>query len=395
MIQMYGGKPYIVNGKLNFSSSITSSRTTTSTSGTSETYYSYSRISDNMFKVDYIIKHSNTNNGMALRINGADYAMCMTYYTPDKKGNDEKKPIKFFGSIKLSSLTMHPLVMEIEDASQSKNGAQEAKKEGQGTAEESKKNEPKQYPIALQQDGAGQIRLLVQVDQTTLHEYRTDNFWDLFMIVPANVRKDLCTLCRHYNASFFSAEQNVLFLLNSAISKIPKIDEQKEAQYKQWVADLSSDDFVTRLAATDRIKNEGKVFDAYIRKVDLSQLDSEARIRLKLAINNSFFDVIQMDDDEGIANQFMGKDYLYITFLESDNPAFRELAVEKLKEKLGDQFHYDFSAPEETRKAQMEELKKLAGFPQANIIKMDEDVQKRFKTFIESMMDRNVVEYKF
>ena len=180
----------------------------------------------------------------------------------------------------------------------------------------------------------------------------------------------------------------------SAISKSVQLNEDNHQEYQKLIDDLSSDVYMKRVAAVNKIQKEGVNFFAFVQKLDLNQLDPEARVRLADIMSNDSY-VCDTDDIEDMSVLFANSLYANIPLLESDNQSFNSIAQERLKAKLGDSFKYDKSAPADVRAAQIQELKTLVNFPKPRTIQMDEQTQKRFKELTDALLDQNMSAFKF
>ena len=380
------GKPLVVNGKLLYVPTVTHTMTSTSSIGGTPRYFHYEPLGNKLAKVDFISKAPDKH--LAMRIIGLEYGMCLIHKgVPDAKNNNSNR---FSGVLKLSQSAPLPI----------KTVADEEKKADEKKADEKKtKEEPKKpeqiYPIVvLLQDRAGLIRLLIQTDETTLQEYQVKNFWELFILVQENGKKDFFELLKNYSPTIFTTEQTTIQRVYSAISKSVQLNEDNHQEYQKLIDDLSSDVYMKRVAAAEKIQNEGANFFAFVQKLDLNQLDPEARVRLSDIMSNDSY-VCDTDDIEDMSVLFANSLYANIPLLESDNEAFYSIAQERLKAKLGDAFKYDKSAPADVRAAQIQELKTLLNFPQPRTIQMDEQTQKRFKELTDALLNQNLSAFKF
>ncbi|MBR0239033.1 MAG: hypothetical protein IJQ39_13140 [Thermoguttaceae bacterium] len=375
------GKPLIVNGKLQYIPTATHTMNSTSSLGGVSRIFRYEPLGNRFAKVDYIAKSPEMH--ISLRINGSQYAISLLRKKPQNGSNDSTN--RFSGTIKLSSATPAPVPTV----------ADEEKKTDEKNAKEESKTPEQIFPIiVLLQDGNGIIRLLIQTDETTLLDYQVKNVWELYILIPDQYQKDFLELMKNYNPSIFTSEQNMLHRVYNAIAKSVPLNVDNHQEYQRLVDDLSSDVYMKRVAAMNRIQNEGGAFLSFAQKLDLNQLDPEARVRLGNVLNaNSFF--CNTDDVEDMSLLFTDSFYANISLLESGNPAFSSVAQERLKAKLGDEFTFDASAPNDVRAAQIQELKTKLNFPKPRTIQMDEHVQKRFKELLDTIYDQSLTVFKF
>ena len=370
------GKPLVVNGKLQYVPTATHTVGSTMTSGGIIRFFHYEPVGNQFAKVDYISKTPDKH--LALRFNGPEYAMCLIHKgAPDAKNNNS---IRFSGTLKLSSTAPMP----------NKTVADNEKK-----AEEKSQKPSLIFPIiVLLQDRSGLIQLFIQTDESTLLEYQVKNFWELFILIPDNCKKDFFELLKNYSPKVFTTEQNTIQRIYSAISKSEQFSSDNHQEYQKLIDDLSSDVYMKRVAAMNKIQNEGVNFLSFVQKLDLKQLDPEAQVRLADILSNDSF-VSDTDNVEDMAVLFANSLYANIPLLESDNQSFNTIAQERLKAKLGDAFKFDKSAPDDVRAAQIQELKTLVNFPKPQTIQMDEQTQKRFNDLIDAMFDQTMSVFKF
>ena len=236
--------------------------------------------------------------------------------------------------------------------------------------------------------------MFIQTDESTLLEYQVKNFWELFILIPDNCKKDFFELLKNYSPKVFTTEQNTIQRIYSAISKSEQFSSDNHQEYQKLIDDLSSDVYMKRVAAMNKIQNEGVNFLSFVQKLDLKQLDPEAQVRLADILSNDSF-VSDTDNVEDMAVLFANSLYANIPLLESDNQSFNTIAQERLKAKLGDAFKFDKSAPDDVRAAQIQELKTLVNFPKPQTIQMDEQTQKRFNDLIDAMFDQTMSVFKF
>lgn len=376
------GKPLVVNGKLMYVPTASHTVGSTMTSGGIIRYFHYEPVGNKLAKVDFISKAPDKH--LALRFNGTEYGMCLIHKgVPDAQNNNN--PIRFSGALKLSATGPVPV----------KTVADEEKQADEKKTEAEPKKPEQIYPIiVLLQDRTGLIRLFIQTDETTLQEYQVKNFWELFLLVPENCKKDFFELLKNYSPTVFTTEQTTMQRVYSAISKSVQLNEDNHQEYQKLIDDLSSDVYMKRVAAVNKIQKEGVNFFAFVQKLDLNQLDPEARVRLADIMSNDSY-VCDTDDIEDMSVLFANSLYANIPLLESDNPSFNSIAQERLKAKLGDSFKYDKSAPADVRAAQIQELKTLVNFPKPRTIQMDEQTQKRFKELTDALLDQNMSAFKF
>lgn len=380
------GKPLIVNGKLMYVPTASHTVGSTMTSGGIIRLFHYEPVGNKLAKVDFISKAPDKH--LALRFNGLEYGMCLIHKgASDGKNNN---PNRFSGVLKLSQSA--PLPVKVVSDEEKK--ADEKKSDEKKTEEEPKKPEQIYPIIVLLQDRAGLIRALIQTDETTLQEYQVKNFWELFLLVPENCKKDFFELLKNYSPTVFITEQNTLNRVYNAISKSVQLNADNHQEYQKLIDDLSSDVYMKRVAAMNKIQEEGVNFFAFVQKLDLNQLEPEARVRLADIMSNDSY-VCDTDDIEEISVLFANSPYVYIPLLESDNQSFNSIAQERLKAKLGDAFKYDKSAPADVRAAQIQELKNTLGFPKPRTIQMDEQTQKRFKDLVDALFDQTASAFKF
>ena len=375
------GKPLVVNGKLLYAPTATHTVGSSMSSNGIRRYFHYEPLGNKFAKVDYISQAPDKHQ--ALRIVGSEYAMCLIRKNV-QDGNKGNGTVRISGALKLSSSAPVPV----------KTVATEEKK-----AEE-KKNEEAQKPdqlfpiIVLLQDKDGIIRLLAQTDETTLLEYQVTNLWELFILIPESCKKDFFELLKLYCPTAFTSEQNMTHRIYNAISKSAPFDVNNYQEYQRLIDDLSSDVYMKRMAATNRIKKEGVNFLAFARKLNQSQLDPEAQVRLADILSNEYY-ASDMDDIENMSVLFANSPYALIPLLESDNQSFNSIAQERLKAKLGDSFQFDKSAPDDVRAAQIQDLKTRLNFPKPRTIQIDEQTKKRFQDLIDAIFDQNLSVFKF
>ena len=380
------GKPLVVNGKLLYVPTASHTVGSTMTSGGIIRYFHYEPVGNKLAKVDYISKAPDKH--LALRFNGTEFGMCLIHKgVPDAKNSS---PNRFSGVLKLSQSAPLP----IKTVADEEKKADEKKSDEKKTEAEPKKPEQIYPIIVLLQDRTGLIRLLIQTDETTLQEYQVKNFWELFILVPDNCLKDFFELLKNYSPTVFTTEQNTIQRVYSAISKSVQLNEDNHQEYQKLIDDLSSDVYMKRVAAMNKIQNEGVNFFAFVQKLDMNQLDPEARVRLADIMSADSY-VCDTDDIEDMSVLFANSLYANIPLLVSDNPSFNSIAQERLKAKLGDAFKFDKSAPADVRAAQIQELKTLVNFPQPRTIQMDEQTQKRFKELTDALLDQNLSAFKF
>ena len=405
------GKPQVINGQLKFASTATSTFRSTMTSGNTVRILLCEPLGDKLVKVDYITKYPNIH--LALRINGYNYAMCLVHPKPKDDGVQNNGPVRISGARVLNLPANAPIQIKkaVEEAKkeEEKKAEQKAdeqkkeeeqKKEGEQKKDEEQKNEEAKksdqiFPvIVLLQDKSGVIQFLAQTDENTLLEYQVKNLWELFIIIPDSCKKDLFELMKYYNPSVFTNEQNVNHRIYNAISKSVPISANIQNEYKQLIDDLSSDVYMKRVIAMDRIRKEGINFHAFTQNLDMSQLEPEAQVRLGRFLEQESY-VSESDSIEDMSVLFANSLYAFIPLLESDNPPFFTIAQQRIREKLGDSFQYDKSAPDDVRAAQIQELKTKLHFPKPNTIQMDEHTQKRFKDLTEAILDQSYSVFKF
>lgn len=376
------GKPLIVNGQLRFVATGSNAMGSTYSTGQLIKIMRFEPLDDKRVKLDYITQMPDKN--LALRLNGVNYAMCYVRRNPQDGSNKNSPQIRFSGSIKISSSSPTPALTV----------AQDEKKDDNKKAEENKAPAQLFPVIVLLQDKSGVIRLMIQTDETTLLEYQVHNIWELFILIPKDCQNDFYELFKYYSPTVFNNQPNTLNRVYNAISKSVPFSDSIQNEYQQLIDDLSSDVYIKRVAAANRIQKEGSSFLAFAQKLDMSQLDPEARVRLASYLSNELF-VSDTDDVDDMALLFSDAFYAFIPLLESDNPALFAIAQKRIKEKLGDSFDYDPSAPQDVRAAKIQELKTTLGFPRPNTIKMDEHLQQRFKELAESIFNQNATEFKF
>ncbi len=375
------GKPLVVNGKLQYVPTASHTVGSTMTSGGIIRFFHYEPVGNKLAKVDFISKAPDKH--LSLRFNGPEYAMCLIHKgAPDAKNNNS---IRFSGTLKLSSTAPIP----------NKTVADNEKKADEKKTEEESKKPDLIFPIiVLLQDRSGLIQLFIQTDESTLLEYQVKNFWELFILIPENCKKDFFELLKSYSPTVFTTEQNTIQRVYSAISKSVQLSSDNHQEYQKLIDDLSSDVYMKRVAAMNKIQNEGVNFLSFVQKLDLKQLDPEAQVRLADFLSNDSF-VSDTDDVEDMAVLFANSLYANIPLLESDNQSFNTIAQERLKAKLGDAFKFDKSAPDDVRATQIQELKTLVNFPKPRTIQMDEQTQKRFNDLIDAMFDQTTSVFKF
>ena len=375
------GKPFIVNGKLQFIPTATYTMTSSTTLGGVARTFRFEPLGNRFAKVDYIAKYPDKH--ISLRINGPEYAICLLRKKTQNGSNNSTN--RFSGAIKLSSSAPVPAPTVADE---------EKKTDEKKTKEESKTPEQIYPIIVLLQDGNGLIRLLIQTDETTLMEYQVKNFWELYILIPDQYQKDFLELMKNYNPSMFITEQTMIQRVYNAIAKSVPLNVDNHQEYQRLIDDLSSDVYMKRVAAMNRIQNEGGAFLSYAQKLDLNQLDPEARVRLGNILNANSF-LCNTDDVEDVSLLFADSFYANIALLESGNPAFSAIAQDRLKAKLGDEFKFDVSAPNDVRAAQIQDLKTKLNFPKPRTIQMDEHVQKRFKELLDAIFDQSITVFKF
>ncbi len=409
------GKAQVINGQLKFASTATSTYRSTMSSGSTARILLFEPLGDKLVKVDYITKYPNIH--LSLRVNGHSYAMCLIHPKPKDDGQNNG-PVRITGSgvLRMNATTPIQIKAAIEEAKKKAEEKKEEEKKDEQKADEQKADEQKKedepkkeeeqkteeakksdqiFPIiVLLQDKSGVIQFLAQIDENTLLEYQVKNLWELFIIIPDSCKKDLFELMKYYNPSVFTSEQNINHRIYNAISKSVPIDANVQNEYKQLIDDLSSDVYMKRIAASDRIKKEGINFLAFAQNLDMSQLEPEAQVRLARFLEQESY-VSESDSIEDMSVLFANSLYANIPLLESDNPPFYTIAQERLKAKLGDSFQYDKSAPDDVRAAQIQELKTKLHFPKPNIIQMDEHTKKRFQDLTEAILDQSYSVFKF
>lgn len=380
------GKPLVVNGKLQYIPSAT--HTITSMASGNARYFHYEPIGNKFAKVDDIIKAPDRR--LSLRINGTEFAICLIRKNPSNASPNNNSPNRFSGTIKLSSTGPVPVKVVAEEEKK----GDEKKNDEKKTEEESKKPEQIYPIIVLLQDRNGLIRLLIQTDKQTIEEYQVKNFWELYILVPEKYQKDFLELMRAYSSSIFTNEQNMRNRVYNAIAKSVQFNEDNHQDYQRMIDDLSSDVYMKRVAAMNRIQEAGNDFLSYVQKIDMNQFEPEARVRLGdiLSANSYVCDTDDVDDISVLFGHFL---YANIPLLESDVPSFNSVARERLEAKLGGSFKYDKSAPDDVRAVQIQELKNALGFPKPRTIQIDEHTQQRFNDLIEALFDQNLSTFKF
>lgn len=381
------GKSLIVNGKLQYIPVATYTMTSTTTSGGVTRNFRFEPLGNRFAKVDYIAKYPDKH--ISIRINGPECAMCLIRKNPsnDSQNNNSNR---FSGTIKLSSTGPVPVKIVAEEEKK-----EDEKKNDEKKTEEESKTPEQIYPIiVLLQDREGIIRLLVQTDEQTILEYQVKNFWELYILVPEKYQKDFLELMKNYSPTVFTSEQSSLNRVYNAIAKSVQLNEDNNQEYQRLIDDLSSDVYIKRVAAMNRIQNEGGAFLSFVQKLDLNQLEPEVRVRLgNLLSAESFF--CDTDDVEDMSLLFASSFYANISLLESNNPAFCTIAQDRLKAKLGDSFKFDMSAPDDVRAAQIQDLKTMLNFPKPRTIQMDEQTQRRFKDLLVALFDQTLTVFKF
>ncbi|MBR5160031.1 MAG: hypothetical protein IKW80_00265 [Thermoguttaceae bacterium] len=409
------GKAHVINGQLKFVSTATSTYRSTMTSGSTARILLFEPLGDKLVKVDYITKYPDIH--LSLRVNGYDYAMCLVHPKPKEGGVQNNGPVRITSSgvVRLPAITPIQIKAAVEEAKkkaeaqkeeekkaeqkEDEQKADEQKKEDEQKADEQKTEEAKKsdqiFPIiVLLQDKSGTIQFLAQTDENTLLEYQVKNLWELFIIVPDSCKKDLFELMKYFNPSVFTNEQNNIHRIYNAISKSVPINASIQNDYKQLIDDLSSDVYMKRVAAMNRIQKEGVNFQGFAQNLDMSQLEPEAQVRLARFLEQISF-IADSDSIEDMSVLFANSLYAYIPLLESDNPPFFTIAQQRIREKLGDSFQFDKSAPDDVRAAQIQELKTKLNFPKPRTIQMDEHTQKRFKDLTEAIFDQSMSVFKF
>ncbi len=405
------GKAQVINGQLKFASTATSTYRSTMTSGSAARILLFEPLGDKLVKVDYITKYPDIN--LSLRVNGYDYAMCLMHVKPKEGGVQNNGPVRITGSgvLRLNAAAPIQIKNAVEEAKKKEEAKKEEEKKAEQKSDEQKKEDDQKkeeeqkteeakksdqiFPIiVLLQDKSGVIQFLAQTDENTLLEYQVKNLWELFIIIPDSCKKDLFELMKYYNPSVFTNEQNNIHRIYNAISKSVPINPNVQNEYKQLIDDLSSDVYMKRVAAMNRIQKEGINFHAYAQNLDLSQLEPEAQVRLARFLEQESY-VSESDSIEDMSVLFANSLYANIPLLESDNPPFFTIAQQRIREKLGDSFQFDKSAPDDVRTAQIQELKTKLNFPKPRTIQMDEHNKKRFKELTEAIFDQNISVFKF
>lgn len=377
------GKPLVVNGKLLYVPTASHTVGSSMTSSGITRYFHYEPIGNKLARVDFISKAPDKH--LAMRFIGTEYGLCLIHKNPQDGTNKGNPQLRISGALKVSSTGPVPV----------KTVAEEEKKSDEKKTEEESKKPEQIFPITvLLQDRNGLIRLLIQTDETTLQEYQVKNFWELFILVPENSQKDFFELLKNYSPMVFTTEQNTRQRVYSAISKSVQLNDDNHQEYQKLIDDLSSDVYMKRVAAMNRIQNEGSAFLGFVQKLDMSKLEPEARVRLSNFLSNDSY-VCDTDDIEDMSILFANSLYANIPLLESDNASFNAIAQERLRAKLGDSFKFDKSAPDDVRAAQIQELKNTLGFPKPRTIQMDEQMQKRFKDLVDSLFDQTMSSFKF
>lgn len=380
------GKSQIINGHLKFTSMSSSSYRSTQSLGSTTRIISIEPLGDRLAKLDYITKYPDIS--LAMRVNGYNYALCLIRTNAKDNSSKSNPTIRISGALKVSSTTPVPVKTVAEESKK------EEEKKDEQNKEEAKKAEQIFPIIVLLQDKSGIVQLLVQTDESTLLEYKVRNFWELFIIIPENCKKDLFELMKYFNPAIFTSEQNTVFRVYNAISKSVPINPDIQNEYKQLIDDLSSDVYMKRVAAMDRIQNEGLNFHAFVQNLNLSQLEPEAQVRLVRFLEQESY-VAETDSVDDMSILFANSLYAYIPLLESDNLPFYAIAQERLKAKLGDSFKFDKSAPDDVRAAQIQELKNALGFPKSRTIQMDKQTQEQFKDLTDAIFDPSLSVFKF
>ena len=398
------GKAHVINGQLKFVSTATSTYRSTMTSGSTARILLFEPLGDKLVKVDYITKYPDIH--LSLRVNGYEYAMCLVHPKPKEGGVQNNGPVRITGSgiIRLPANAPIQIKNAVEEAKKKEEAKKEEEKKVEQKEEEQKTDEQKTeeakksdqiFPIiVLLQDKSGIIQFLAQTDENTLLEYQVKNLWELFIIVPDSCKKDLFELMKYFNPSVFTNEQNNIHRIYNAISKSVPINASIQNDYKQLIDDLSSDVYMKRVAAMNRIQKEGVNFQGFAQNLDMSQLEPEAQVRLARFLEQISF-IADSDSIEDMSVLFANSLYAHIPLLESDNPPFFTIAQQRIREKLGDSFQFDKSAPDDVRAAQIQELKSKLNFPKPRTIQMDEHTQKRFKDLTEAIFDQSMSVFKF
>lgn len=369
------GEAIISNGRLAYiASSQTRMRSGNVTGGSVKRTYRYELTGLQSAKVEVFYFSASQKN--AIKVNGQnEIALCIEYDS-DYKPETERKVGK-----KLFDITVQT----------EKNGlmSQNSTPEKNGKEKEESKTKKSQdgiYNAVLIQREQNPLRYLIKIDQNELLEFKANTIWELLVIVPAEYQKPLDSMLSFFNNSNIA---NLMHRSYNAVVKMPQSDPEKLQQYSQWVKELGSDNYMTRLRATENLIQGGQFCQSYLETLDLSAYDAETQVRLsKLRAKNAETNV--PDTVERMSSFFMGKDYAYVPLLQSDNPPFYTEAEKKLRLALGDKFQFDRKSDAETQKSQIQLLKKQLQFPlPAKIDLSKNDLKEKYDEMLSTIMKSN------
>lgn len=189
--------------------------------------------------------------------------------------------------------------------------------------------------------------------------YQAPSFWHLLLVEPDATRTHLVPLLQVLQPNTDLAK---------AVAELERelltlADEEGLPDRQRWdelVAQLGEDRFSRRQNADRALRQAGPLAMIYLRSLDPSTLDAEQRFRIRriLASQTSGSDA---DNPRDIARWLAGDSQVWLSLLERPDLSTRRVAFRWLTWMLGEPPEFDPAADADTRRAQIERLRRAMG----------------------------------
>ena len=193
-------------------------------------------------------------------------------------------------------------------------------------------------------------------------EYTAPTLWDLILFAPEEMQKTLDAVLNICADKITVASLQAKFLVS--LVRVAELNEKLPAE--DWcleqIAKLGDDQFAVRQAADRELRKVGPLLQAVLDKVDQQSLDPEQRMRLHRMLG----DMKSLRGDEALdytVRSWRTDPRVWFVLLTSPDitPRIEELAINQIKQHLGEVVVWEFQADEAVRRQNLETLRRQVG----------------------------------